>query len=228
MRQILLLVTILFISAVFTTGVALADTEFLPIVPLPGVSESDGTYDDTLTFAEYVNRIFDISISIGGILAVMMLVFGGFEYMTSEATGGKKNGLDRIRGALTGLLLLITVVIILNVINPCLIQITALTNTPSDDVCSPRPDLQTADTTNSTSSGSQTQTTPGAPVGYTLPVGACLQSTRPTCVDGSSALLKCAIPGSTTALTERPESGCLGGAGQERYVCAGGDCVSTD
>src|SRR3989344_3018902 len=57
---------------------------FQPIVPVKGIT------DKNLTFPEYINQLFKISISLGAILAVLMIVWGGFEYMTSASGITKK------------------------------------------------------------------------------------------------------------------------------------------
>ncbi len=104
---------------VFAPATAFA-TEFYPIVPLPALQQ------ESMTLPQYVNAVFTLAISIGAILAVLMLIFGGFEYMTSEATGGKKDGRDRIRQALLGLVLLLLSYLILYVINPQLLNLDVL------------------------------------------------------------------------------------------------------
>lgn len=118
---------------------------FQPIVPIPNITTVDGG----VTFSQYVNEIFKISISLGAILAVLMIVYGGFEYMTSEALGGKKGGLSKIQNAFLGLLLLVSVVIILQIINPCILEISVFTR--EGGTCSP-PTVAPA-LTNATQSG---------------------------------------------------------------------------
>jgi hypothetical protein len=118
---------------------------FQPIVPIPNITTVDGG----VTFSQYVNEIFKISISLGAMLAVLMIVYGGFEYMTSEALGGKKGGLSKIQNAFLGLLLLVSVVIILQIINPCILEISVFTR--EGGTCSP-PTVAPA-LTNATQSG---------------------------------------------------------------------------
>jgi hypothetical protein len=103
---------------------------FQPIVPIPNITSVEG-----ITFYDYVNQIFRLSISLGAILAVLMIVYGGFEYMTSEALGGKKGGLSKLQNAFGGLLLLVSVTLILQVINPCILEITVFTREGGQ--CSP-------------------------------------------------------------------------------------------
>jgi hypothetical protein len=108
--------------------------DFQPIVPVPGITDAtDGK--GTISFAEYVENMFRLSISIGAILAVMMIIVGGFEYMTSEALGGKKGGISKLQNAVLGLVLLLAVVLVLQVINPCILEINAFSD--GETACSP-------------------------------------------------------------------------------------------
>jgi hypothetical protein len=187
---------------------------FKPIVPVPGITNGNAI---SLTFPEYVNRIFQLSISLSAILAVLVLIFGGFEYMTAEAAGGKSKGMERIRGAITGLLLLLSVYIILNVINPCILQITVLTGTTSDPLhCSPHAPAAppSTTTTNTTPGGQNTGQTSSNP--QTLADGACF-------VDESNACPKTpiCITGGTTYVA-RGSSGCSGTGVREGYMCTSG------
>lgn len=102
---------------------------FQPIVPLPGVTSE-------MSFPQYINQIFRLVISLSSILAVLVIIYGGFEYMTSSAGISKKNGMERIQGAVTGLLLLLSVTLILQIVNPCILEITVLTTQVSES-CSP-------------------------------------------------------------------------------------------
>lgn len=132
--------------------IAALAADFQPIVPL-----GDIDYSRTdLTFGAYLNEIFKLSLTIGAVLAVIMLVYGGFEYMTGTKAGDKKSGLDRIRNAIIGLVLLLSVYIVLFQINPCILQITVFTNTTSDGRCSPDIARQGPDPTQRPGAGTET------------------------------------------------------------------------
>lgn len=66
----------------------------------------------------YLNVMIRIFIGICAVLAVIMIVVGGLEYMTSELISNKENGKHRIRGAIFGLILALGAWTILNQINP--------------------------------------------------------------------------------------------------------------
>ena len=57
------------------------------------------------------------------VLAMVMIVIGGIEYMTSELVSSKKAGIERITNAILGLLIALTAFLILNTINPNLLNV---------------------------------------------------------------------------------------------------------
>jgi cell wall-associated NlpC family hydrolase len=66
----------------------------------------------------YLNVMIRIFIGLCAVLAVVMIVIGGIEYMTSELVSSKEAGKERIRGAIFGLLLALGAWTLLNQINP--------------------------------------------------------------------------------------------------------------
>jgi hypothetical protein len=75
------------------------------------------------TLSTYLEMIFAFAISIAGILAVLMIVIGGIQYMTAYGNPGRlQNAKDRIFYAILGLLLAISAWLILYTINPDLIK----------------------------------------------------------------------------------------------------------
>ncbi|MDD3694032.1 MAG: NlpC/P60 family protein [Candidatus Pacebacteria bacterium] len=72
---------------------------------------------------DYVNSLFSIALGILTLLAVIMIVIAGVQYMTIESFQGKSDAKSRITGALTGLLLALSIYIILGTINPDLLQV---------------------------------------------------------------------------------------------------------
>ena len=66
----------------------------------------------------FFNGLFKFGIIIAGFLAVVMIAFGGIQYMSTDAIHGKSEGRERITYALMGLLLVLFSWILLNTINP--------------------------------------------------------------------------------------------------------------
>lgn len=69
-------------------------------------------------FGKYLNALLRLTIILAAILSVIVIVYGGFQYMTSESLGMKEEGRERIRNAVVGLILLSASFLILNTINP--------------------------------------------------------------------------------------------------------------
>ncbi len=90
---------------------------FVPLVEIPGVN---GNAD----FNTYINTLYALSISIAGLLAVIKIIIAGIKWMLSDVVTSKQEAKSDIQGALFGLLIVISAVLILNIINPQLTQTT--------------------------------------------------------------------------------------------------------
>ena len=96
-------------------------TTYTPLaqVPVLGTSINIGGATD---LGNYLQKVFAIGIGVAAGLAVIMIVVGGIEYMSTDAIGGKEEGKERITSALWGLLLALASWLILNTINPALLN----------------------------------------------------------------------------------------------------------
>lgn len=118
------------------------NTEYRLLAPIPGVSTEEGgvpcvSKDDDgniimdengntipcATAKSYIPGIIVLIIGIAGVLAVIKIIFGGILYMSTDAIGGKSEGKGHITDALWGLLLIVSAWIILNTINPDLVNL---------------------------------------------------------------------------------------------------------
>ena len=70
----------------------------------------------------YLNGLYRAGIAIATGLALVMIVVGGLEYVSTDSIQGKSNGRERIKNAIIGLLLALTSFIILRQINPNLLK----------------------------------------------------------------------------------------------------------
>ncbi|OGZ04315.1 MAG: hypothetical protein A2648_01045 [Candidatus Lloydbacteria bacterium RIFCSPHIGHO2_01_FULL_41_20] len=96
-----------------------AQDGYVALEPLPNVNAGvDGG-----TFAGYLQNVFDLGIGIAIALAVVMLVWGGAEYLSTDAVFGKEDAKEKIWGALWGLILALGIVIILKTINPEILKL---------------------------------------------------------------------------------------------------------
>lgn len=87
---------------------------YTPLTILPGTTNSEGQ----VTIDSYLPGIFNLTIGIAGVLAVLMILIGGVEYITTDAIQGKSDGKARIQNALWGLILVLVSWILLHTINP--------------------------------------------------------------------------------------------------------------
>lgn len=98
--------------------------------PTPGSPECDGkgqftTFnpgDESGAFSKYLNLGIKIFIGISAVLAVVMIVIGGLEYMTSELVSSKEAGKSRMVHAILGLLIALGAFALLNTIDPSLLK----------------------------------------------------------------------------------------------------------
>ncbi len=75
----------------------------------------------------YINNVFTIVMSVGAIAAVLRIAYGGYMYMGSaDMWGNKQQAKEIIRDAIIGLLLLFGIYLILNQINPNLLNLNIL------------------------------------------------------------------------------------------------------
>src|SRR3989344_266458 len=114
------LVSIFFFCA-YSTGIAPVssqETKYELLEPIPYVETEEGK----TTASQYLSGIFSFVIGIAGVLAVLMIIYGGIKYMSTDAFTGKDEAKGIIGGAIWGLVLTIGSWLILNTINPDLVN----------------------------------------------------------------------------------------------------------
>jgi cell wall-associated NlpC family hydrolase len=91
-----------------------------------GFTEEDGRqFVDTnkIQLGDYINQIFRIALGILMVIAVIMIIISGVEYMAVESIFGKTAAKGRITDALTGLIIGLGIFLILSTINPKLLEV---------------------------------------------------------------------------------------------------------
>ncbi|MEZ4194900.1 MAG: hypothetical protein R3B53_00670 [Candidatus Paceibacterota bacterium] len=106
----------LVVTFLLPTALVLAATPVKTLVGIPGITDTD------LSFGNYINALYGLSISIAALLAVIKIIIAGMKYMLSDIVTSKADAIKDIRGALLGLLIVISAVLVLNIINPQLTQ----------------------------------------------------------------------------------------------------------
>lgn len=87
--------------------------------PPANLAISIGSRSQVVDIGDYVATVYNYGVGVAGLIAGVMFVVGGFQYLTaggdaSRATKGK----ERITGALIGLALALSSYVILNTVNP--------------------------------------------------------------------------------------------------------------
>ncbi len=120
---------VFYVEAQPPTPPATPGTEYKLLAPLPNPNNS-GTLEEYFNPADptgaalgkYLNMMIKLIIGISAVLAVVMIVIGGMEYMTSELISSKEAGKKKIQEALLGLLIALGAWALLNTINPDLLN----------------------------------------------------------------------------------------------------------
>jgi 3D (Asp-Asp-Asp) domain-containing protein len=112
------------VSPIIAAGEAPVSYELL--TPLPGIEDTPGSGKVTINdqyLEKYFKQLYKMGIMIATGLAVLMIMWGGVEYMTTDAMGGKEEGKEKIQSAVMGLLLALGSFIILRTIDPNLVNV---------------------------------------------------------------------------------------------------------
>jgi|GEM_PF-1605448 len=125
MKKIIILSVLTFlIGGVFFSYSSVLAADFKPSVTIPGFFEAGQPYPikgDTL--GTYIKAIYTFSVYAGSILAAVMILMAGYSWLTA---GGNVNQIGQAKkmlgGALGGFVLLLTSWVLLNTINPDLVQ----------------------------------------------------------------------------------------------------------
>ena len=125
--KLIIILTIFF--SVFSLVYAVDD--YAVLAPLPGTyTTTNGTSTTNLT--TYIPNMFRLVMGIAGVLAFIMITYGGFIYATSDAIQEKGEGRGYIENAVYGLILVLGAVVLLNTINPKIMNF---------DILLPKPDI---------------------------------------------------------------------------------------
>jgi hypothetical protein len=93
-------------------------TSYIPLVSVPGLFTA-GTATNPV---EIIKGIYGLAIGIGSVIATVMIIYAGFEYMYVESMGQKSAAKERIQNAFWGLLVILGSYILLRTINPSLVE----------------------------------------------------------------------------------------------------------
>ncbi|MDO8424129.1 MAG: hypothetical protein Q7S54_00775 [bacterium] len=118
---ILIAVYFLMFGAVLAQTTPAPPTEYKLLAPIP-LNGPEGGVSETTNTRTFIPGLFRLIIGIATALAVVRIIFGGIQYMSTDAFGEKSEAKNIIEGALFGLMLALSAWLILNTINPDLVN----------------------------------------------------------------------------------------------------------
>lgn len=104
--------------------------KFIPSTTIPGsefVAGDENTYIDSSSLGKYILAIYDYSVSLVSVLAVVMIMFGGYKWIFAAGNASSiASAKSTIFSALIGLALVLGSYMLLNTINPALTSLKPL------------------------------------------------------------------------------------------------------
>lgn len=119
-KKIILGISLFSVQTLISFKYTLAKLEYTPLEPNAFGGAEPLTESTTLT--TFLTEAFNLGLAICAALAVVMIVWGGVEYMLSESLFSKEEGRKKIRNAIYGLLLAVFSWLILYIINPSILD----------------------------------------------------------------------------------------------------------
>jgi hypothetical protein len=107
-------------SLFMLSSVSVFAADYIPLEPgaFPGVSVANATKN----LGSFLGQVFNWGIALAVVLALVMIIWGGIQYMTTDSFTGKDEGKGRIQEALKGLGLALVSWLLLYTINPDLVN----------------------------------------------------------------------------------------------------------
>ena len=100
---------------------ALAQGGFVPLAGIPGLTQN---VDATMAgLAAFFNNLYKYLIGVAATLAVIEIIWGGFEISTKDSMSKQADGKERITQALFGLVLVLSPVLVFSIINPSILNL---------------------------------------------------------------------------------------------------------
>src|SRR3989344_9193090 len=112
---IALVFSILFLFPAFS----LAQTEFVPLAPIPGLTDTV----ETDNLATFFNALYMFAIGAAVVLAIVQLIRAGIMYMGGDSVTKTEKAREIIRDTIFGLLLILAPALVFGIINPDLLNL---------------------------------------------------------------------------------------------------------
>jgi Type IV secretion system pilin len=120
MKKMLIASTIIILLG-FAPSV-LAQTGFVPLAPIPGLTE--GVVANQTGLANFFNNLYKYLIGLAATLAVIMIIWGGIEIAINKDNVSKiTDSKGKIYNAVFGLVLVLSPVLVFSIINPAILNL---------------------------------------------------------------------------------------------------------
>lgn len=109
----------------FGGGIIIAQAQsYTPLAPLPGTFTTNSLNEKTTNLSLYISGVIKLLIALGAALAVLFAVIGGTQYVAASINPSAKSAaLEKVQNALIGLTIILTSYLLLNSINPSLVNV---------------------------------------------------------------------------------------------------------
>jgi flagellar biosynthesis chaperone FliJ len=121
--------TLLVILSVNPLAVSAANPDqYTLLEPLPCIEGVDtgckaGELQSSIDINSYILYVYNLALAAAVFLAIVMIIWGGFEYITSEVPFIKSDGKSKIENAIFGLIMVLVSYLILQTIDPRLVNV---------------------------------------------------------------------------------------------------------
>lgn len=106
---------------------AASDVKFQPQVTVGDFEQGSLIKVDGLSLAKYIKAFYRYAIGIVGILATVVMMFGGFRWLTAGGDAGQiGDAKEWIKASITGLVIALSSFLILDTVNPDLVRLTEI------------------------------------------------------------------------------------------------------
>lgn len=96
------------------------DTAFKPLTQIPQIKELASAQGTPAFF----NQLYKIAIGVAAVLAVLMIMYSGFQFMTSQGSvTSNEKAKNRLQNAIFGLVLVLSPVIVFSIVNPKILSL---------------------------------------------------------------------------------------------------------
>ena len=109
-------------AATIGAHAALAQSVFVPLAPIPNLTQGVvANQQGLVTFFEYLYKYL---IGAAAVLAIIEIIWGGFQISTTtDSVSQHSAGVERIRQAILGLVLVLSPVLVFSIINPSILNL---------------------------------------------------------------------------------------------------------